>query len=700
VVTIIAAGAFFCEYLPPFKSAHLFSDIEVYHYPLQRYALQSLKDGRFPQWDPSIYCGIPFVADITGALFYPPNWLMYALSWRSVHLPFKALEYFAFAHVWVAFVLCYLWLRARRLDWLASVLGAMVFACGGYMLWQIVHLGVAPALTWMPLALWGIDEAVERNDWRPLWKTALASALYFLAGYPPSWMAFCTALTLYALAGRGRLRAAVGAGLAIAASVILAMVQWLPTLEARSFMYSEERYAGELRTVFPPMFIANWQDLNRPSPEHYLGVMYLYLGLPALFAIVWALYRRRMAAYAQPLVVAAGCLWLLLDPGGIIYRVIGLVPALENTAQSYNFLEGVVPMAALIAATGIADFLKSGPTKNPRWIAAVFELVPAWILRQLWQWDHGGHFVSGWRAAGETALALAIFAFAMAAFRGSRSRALAGMLILMVFCNFKVFGTNRLFNTADGDVDELHPAHGIHGMNDIAYETLRANRQYRVASDQTGAPKSVDYRMWGLATPQGLDAFLSQQYKDKIERWIPFRNNREFDVDFRNSDMMHSLGIRYVITHAGAASDAFLEHSAEYRLLGPDTSYYRVYEYLHAVAPYGWDANAGDARPAEWTPERRVFQVNSAQGGPFRLVEEYYPGWTATIDGKRAPIERAHGVFQSVVVPPGEHVVVFAYHSRWLPWGAAISAFALLSLLVIVRDCVKTYGTSARSVVE
>src|ERR1041384_1679837 len=142
-LTILATAAFFCEYLPPFKRVHLFSDIEVYHYPLQRYAFQSLKEGRLPQWDPSIYCGIPFAANIAAALFYPPNWLMYAASWRQRHLPFKALEYFAFAHVAVGFMLFYLWRRPRRSERLPSALGAMVFACGGYMLWQIVHLGVA-----------------------------------------------------------------------------------------------------------------------------------------------------------------------------------------------------------------------------------------------------------------------------------------------------------------------------------------------------------------------------------------------------------------------------------------------------------------------------------------------------------------------------------------------------------------------------
>ena len=115
LLSLIATGAFFCEYLPPFKRLHLFSDIEVYHYPLQRYAFQALKEGRFPQWDPSMYCGISFAGNIQASVFYPPMWLVYAANWRHRVLPFTPLEYFAFAHVWLAFMLCCLWLRARRL---------------------------------------------------------------------------------------------------------------------------------------------------------------------------------------------------------------------------------------------------------------------------------------------------------------------------------------------------------------------------------------------------------------------------------------------------------------------------------------------------------------------------------------------------------------------------------------------------------
>src|SRR5215471_11457426 len=78
VLALLGTYAFFCEYLPPMQRVHLWSDIEGYHFPLHRFAFQSLKEGHLPLWDPSIYCGIPFAGNIQAAALYPPTWLMYA----------------------------------------------------------------------------------------------------------------------------------------------------------------------------------------------------------------------------------------------------------------------------------------------------------------------------------------------------------------------------------------------------------------------------------------------------------------------------------------------------------------------------------------------------------------------------------------------------------------------------------------------
>ena len=67
--------------------------------------------------------------------------------------------------------------------------------------------------------------------------------------------------------------------------------------------------------------------------------------------------------------------------------------------------------------------------------------------------------------------------------------------------------------------------------------------------------------------------------------------------------------------------------------------------YGNAKPPYGWGDGSGEARPTAWMPENRAFQVRSDRGGRFFLIEQFFPGWRATVDGRPSGIERWKGAF-------------------------------------------------------
>lgn len=693
LLALIATCGLFYEYLPPFKRVHLWSDIAGYHYPLQRYAFQSLKAGHIPQWDPSIYCGITFAGNVQAAFYYPPTWLLYAAVWSLPRIPFKAMEVFAFLHVWLAFLLCYMWLRGRG-GKLASALGAAVFAWSGYMMHQLLHSGVTGAMTWIPLALWGVDEAVERRDWKPLWKVAAASALSFLAGYPACWIVNCVIIAAYALGSRRPWRAAAGVCVALGASVLLFMAQLLPALDARAFMVLEQKYglgAYDWGTLLRSYLVPNWFDFNPGHPTDFNpGCIYLYLGLPALFAVGWALWRHKVRAYVQPVFGLAVAL-LLSKPPDFLLHAVERIPPLKYTMQPHNFYAAVAAMAALITAIGLNDFLESrgaGTTMPPwAWITSGIGLA-AWSFRDLWIWRHGGMFPTGTGSVAQTAIALVLFALCLWCVRqttGRRRILLSGILLFAVATDCKVFGSGRWFNAVDGDVDDEHAPYGIRGVDDDGYRAMRANRQYRVFTDDDLGPHPVDYRMWGLATPEGFDPFLSTQYRQTIQHWVPFRSNRLFFIDDRNDNMLQTLGVRYVLVRDGSGHDLFLAASPKFRRIGRTDVYCHVYEYLRAKPPFHWeDAGSGAAEPVAWTPERREFRVLSNRGGRFVLVEQFFPGWQAAVDGRRVRIERWGGAFQAIQLSPGEHRVRFQFRPASVRVGAAVSMVALAGLLALV----------------
>lgn len=96
--------------------------------------------------------------------------------------------------------------------------------------------------------------------------------------------------------------------------------------------------------------------------------------------------------------------------------------------------------------------------------------------------------------------------------------------------------------------------------------------------------------------------------------------------------------------------------------------------------PAGQDAS-GHAEVAAYAPEEIRIAAEVRDAGAFLFLSEVeYPGWSAAVDGRPAPIQRAHGLFRAVWLEPGRHEVVFRYRPRSFAVGSAISAASLLAL--------------------
>jgi uncharacterized membrane protein YfhO len=129
-----------------------------------------------------------------------------------------------------------------------------------------------------------------------------------------------------------------------------------------------------------------------------------------------------------------------------------------------------------------------------------------------------------------------------------------------------------------------------------------------------------------------------------------------------------------------------LKVNGDYNALPPVDNYFKVFEFSKAEPAYRWD---GQVQITAWKPERRDFQLRSASGGHFILIEQFLPGWQAALDGQAAPIERWKQAFQSVQVPPGDHTLNFTFRAPGLRLGAVISFLSIVMLALIARPGLK-----------
>ncbi len=86
-------------------------DLAPFLYPNYHFAAQHVRQGVIPLWNPHLYSGAPFAADIQSGLFYPINLLVFLFV---PDLTYEWLEYLAIFHFWLAGVMMYLCLRLLR----------------------------------------------------------------------------------------------------------------------------------------------------------------------------------------------------------------------------------------------------------------------------------------------------------------------------------------------------------------------------------------------------------------------------------------------------------------------------------------------------------------------------------------------------------------------------------------------------------
>jgi hypothetical protein len=89
-------------------------------------------------------------------------------------------------------------------------------------------------------------------------------------------------------------------------------------------------------------------------------------------------------------------------------------------------------------------------------------------------------------------------------------------------------------------------------------------------------------------------------------------------------------------------------------------------------------AEGGSVRFVRNDPEEVVLEVDAPARGFVVLSDQYFPGWTASVDQQPVPIQRANYAFRLVEVPAGRSTVAFRYVPRIVWWGAAVSALSMV----------------------
>lgn len=144
-------------------------DLAALLYPTYHFAAQSLKGGEIPLWNPYLWGGAPFAADIQAGLFYPINLIYFVLA---PEVSYRGMMLLAVFHFWLAGVGMFLFLRRLLTGYpfLAPLFGAVAYMFSDYFVVHFGNLNLIAQAAWLPfIFLFFHRSLAERRPGLAVW---------------------------------------------------------------------------------------------------------------------------------------------------------------------------------------------------------------------------------------------------------------------------------------------------------------------------------------------------------------------------------------------------------------------------------------------------------------------------------------------------------------------------------------------------
>jgi hypothetical protein len=214
-----------------FTDRHIFTEViqditNIYgFFEWDEFSASELSEGRVPLWNSHNGLGVPHLANMQSAVFFPLNWLKYIFGF------WKVVDWLLLFRLWLAGFFLYLFCRsAHKLKFLPAFFAGLSFELCGYFL-RYVYMSHLNIECLVPLQLWLFHE-LARSRKLLLWLLSGAGVyLLITGGFPEASLYALAFSSLYFLLGTGsgtglRSRAVLLFSVLVFGS-LLATVQWL-----------------------------------------------------------------------------------------------------------------------------------------------------------------------------------------------------------------------------------------------------------------------------------------------------------------------------------------------------------------------------------------------------------------------------------------------------------------------------------------
>ncbi len=499
----------------------LISDPLYQFYPFLMQAVASLRQGQLLLWNPALFSGHPSLADPLFQTFYP-----FVTAFGLLFGPARGFSLALVAHVLLAGLLMFGFLRSLRLGVPAAVLGGLTYALSGYMVTWFEFPFWITTLAWLPGILWAYHAGVERQQWRYaavaglLYGVALLAGQYqFLVVFTLFWGSYAAATAVALRRIPGAIAFAILSWLAaLGLGALIGAVQALPFAE---LLAVSRRAMGGAQDVLPlaqlvttllPNFLGNpslaedyWGAGNYNEYTLYVGIVATFLAWMTLFAMprYWQIFLGASVLVVTWFAVGGpGAAWAGSLPvmGQVSpHRAVFLLPLLVGWLAADTLDRRALGWQAVLA--GLASFL----------LLCVAAMILAWNEYTA----AAGELFRSNVLVSSALLASAAGLLLLRAWRPRLRTACDWLMVALVAINLAWFGSS--YNPA-GKITDLFPPTPVTEYLRQRDDLARAVPLQRGGALLFGPNAITDY---GVLQPGGYSSLVIAGYHDLISRGDP-----------------------------------------------------------------------------------------------------------------------------------------------------------------------------------
>ncbi len=714
------------------------TDSISFTYPMRILAIDLMKGGQLPLWNPYILAGTPLLANFQSAPFSPTN-IFYFIFDKLTAWSLQILAQHFLGAIFVYFLL-----RGWKVSRLGSLFGGTIFAFTGFnLIWSQWNAHVLVA-SFIPLILFFEDKWLIEGGWRNGMGLSLSLFFQILSGYPQLIFYSFLAMGILWLVRTNKKKIFVTRTFFLAIFIVLGLAlasfQILPGNELLSLSQREIEPlpvewaflpASKIVTFFAPDFFGNHATGNYWGPQDYTSNTG-FVGVTAfIFAMVaLSLTKKKKEVFFAVLLSLVSFFLALATPLSVFLLKSGVLGF--QAASAHRILVLFNLGIALLAGFGLDNFFRQKKVSFLK-----YALIPLMVILTAGVYASQIHpVVVRGIVIPKVALRnlvfpsfillslLFVYYFFLRRSLMSKKLFVVFVFLLMIFELFR-FGWK---------FTPFSPRHIVFPKTPVLEFLVSQERPFRVtASSIVPVNLLMPYEIEIL---EGYDAV----YPLRISQFISSLNSGRSDtspqgrygiVDNLESPLLNLSNTKYLVvgkkekdgglSPRGDISETLKNERFKLVLEDKSVAVLENKESLpRAFMVYDWQKLESDQdvlgtllekdfKPIDillleediglertrggkanstvlfesYKETESLLRVSTSRDGLLFVSDTWYPGWEAYVDGRKTKIYRANYAFRGIKVPSGEHKVKFVYRPASFFNGLRVTAVAFFLLILI-----------------